>query len=267
MEILYETQVRKIQRKIWFDGSGSLEKGQGLCYNRTVVTSETGETAADKNGKRDKTVSLPSAANCLAFAGVTDQSYTAKTGGQWIIINEPGSVCEIYTGETSLALGFETMLICTITASNPGYFYAAGASKGKGNARLLSTVSAAGTCLAELMTGEESGLVEVIKPVAAGGAITLSKCGTTLIDGSLVSAAHCTNTLANGTFIGQRKRIKVSVLIGASKNFVLTVTSGVQLDGATALASITFNAANEESELEWMGPHWKVIANAGATLA
>jgi len=89
----------------------------------------------------------------------------------------------------------------------------------------------------------------------------------TLINGGTVNDANITYTLADGTVVGQRKGFKITTLIGNSKDFVITVTNGVQLDGSTALATVTIDEAGDQCVLEWMGAHWKLIANSGGALA
>ena len=126
------------------------------------------------------------------------------------------------------------------------------------------------TVLAYLEDGVESGLAEFVTPYTDGSGTTpiTSMVGgwTRLCGGHTVSNGNAIETLANGTYIGQRKLVSLEDDLTTS-DYVLTVTAGVQLDGATALASATFDGVNDESMLEWMGLHWKLIANSGTGLA
>ena len=65
-------------------------------------------------------------------------------------------------------------------------------------------------------------------------------------------------TLANGTYVGQLKRITMVVDGGDG---TLTPTS---LSGGT---TITFNDANDFVELQWNGSAWVIRQNVGCTVA
>jgi len=266
MDIQYETQVKLIQRKVFFLGTGALVEGQGLCYDRDYYTANDKEAVTDAWGFRDKCVNTPSQSNNNSFAGVASKAYSANANGQWIVINEPGSVCYVNTRETSLTIGENTRLICSIDASYNGYFYSVGASKGKGCARVMQSISAAGLVMVELMTGEESGLAERVIPVAAGAAATFMVGGATLINGGTVNDAHVTFTMAAGTYIGQRKYFEITTLVGNTKNVVVTV-AGLKAADDSTLSSLTFNADDENALLEWQGQGWKLITSKGTTVA
>ena len=82
-------QGPKKQRKVWFTGSTALRMGQGLCYDLDYYSSKSGEAVTDPLGFRGNYVAVSDTTNNLAFAGVTDQAYPAKSGGQLITINMP----------------------------------------------------------------------------------------------------------------------------------------------------------------------------------
>jgi len=135
-QALYQNQARVLPRHVWFEGSTALYMGQGLCYNRDYGT------ATDADGRRDKFVELPSGvtnANAQWFAGVSSRAYPAVTGGQWIDIYEPGSVCQVAVGYEDAVIGAK--VTCCASAQDPGRFVKAGFN-GKGTARLLETDSA-----------------------------------------------------------------------------------------------------------------------------
>jgi len=264
---MYETQAKLIPEWVFFQGTTAIVQGQALCYNNDYVTTDTGETATDAWGKRGKVVELPSISNNGSFAGVASAAYAANASGQWILIYKPGSICLVRTGETSLTLGDKTFICAAIDATYNGYFYSTGASKGKGNARVLQTITAAGLVMCELMDGEESGLIQRVTLALAGGAITAFAPGANVVvAGAAVSTDHATCTLADGTFIGQRTSIVISTTVGNSKSLVVTVTNGLKIDD-TSLSTLTFNTAAEAALLEWTGSKWKVISTLGTSVA
>lgn len=65
-------------------------------------------------------------------------------------------------------------------------------------------------------------------------------------------------TLADGTWVGQRKRIVHEVDGGSA---VLTPAHPEHF------ATVTFNAVHDWAELEWTGTHWRVVAFGGAVIA
>lgn len=117
---------------VWFTGSTALVKGQGLCYDQDRGT------AASADATRGSYVELPSASNNLWFAGVADMDYPARTGGQMIKINLPGSVCEVAVS-IGCTVG-STVLTCSAATGDAGRFSAAG-FRGEGTGAALQTVS------------------------------------------------------------------------------------------------------------------------------
>lgn len=128
------------------------------------------------------------------------------------------------------------------------------------------------TVLAYLMDGEQSGLQEILTPQDAT-AVQSMVGGVTFLGGGWTMAADSTATLADGLQNGQKKGIAGLGTL-TTKDWLLTVTSGIQHDGSTALASIAIDAAAEEAVLEWngnFGPNtggvWQLKHYVGATLA
>jgi hypothetical protein len=253
---------------VWFNGSGALVEGQGLCYNWDYGTAGTREP------RRGNEVELPTILNARYFAGVTARAYNARTGGQLVEIHLPGSVCNVMTGvDTVIGVG---RITCQAGAGGDGagHFGDAGFA-GQGSAVPLQTVTAgAGSlCLARLEEGPQSGLIEYITAVA--GANVCMVGGVTYIIGASV-ASDATFTLADGPVTELRKAFIVVTTAVTTNNFVVTVTSGVQgilhATPTTALASLTFNAIGETSILEWDGvlvgtSTWTLTSNIGATIA
>jgi len=341
---LHESQGRNLRRRVKFTGTTALLEGQGVCYAR-----DTG-TATSIDGSRDSKVELPDRTNNLWFAGVAAHDYTANASGQWIFINEPGSVCNILLGADA-TLG--AYLTCSAATGDPGRFSGIG-FEGRGSATLLQTnasgvlgssLDGSATCssagvvtktaaftsavvgdyvyvlggattasgatavtvgkytisvrtsddavtlssspsadaaviafyivsattepraLAYLHTGKESGLTQWTTPITAAASTPVPMVGGhTFIFGGCTLAGDSTATQADGTYIGQKKGWLCKGTITTS-DFVNTVTSGIQLDGSTTLASIKFDAANEVSVHEWSGVKWHNMLNSGATQA
>lgn len=128
------------------------------------------------------------------------------------------------------------------------------------------------TCLGYLMNGEESGLQEILTPQDAV-AVQSMVGGVTLLCGGYTMAADSTATLADGLRNGQKKGFAGLGTL-TTKNWIITVTSGLQHDGSTGLASVSLNAAAEEAVVEWHGNFgtntagvWQLLSYVGATLA
>ena len=104
--VRFQRQARRIERKVRYTGTDALVKGEGLYYDR-----DTG-TATEVDGRRDKNVERGTTINNMWFAGTLQQSYSANSSGQWVRINEPGSVCDVLVGaDTTVKV---TVLTCTV---------------------------------------------------------------------------------------------------------------------------------------------------------
>jgi hypothetical protein len=263
---IHDNQTYLQPKQVFYEGTAALYKGQAVCYNRDVYTSVTGEAVTDAWGKREKYVNLPSTTNNGSFAGVVAEDYAAQDTGREIVIYEPTSVCLVKVLDATTTIGDKSYLTFIVGGTYAGYWTALGASKGKGTAKVLQTLAVAGACMVELMDGDECGGVELTTPAAAGGAIVLMVGGASMINGGTINDAHATFTLADGTYIGQRKYFEITTLVGNSKNVVITVTNGLKIDD-TALSTITLNADDGQCLLEWQGKKWKIISSSGATIA
>jgi len=232
----------------------ALVAGQGVCFNQDYGT------ASAVDGQRLQIVEAPSVTNSRDFAGilVNAKPVTTVLAVVEVLIGGGGLA---YIGAASVTIG--DYLTCDVL---DGKFYAVG-HKGRGTVKVLQTLTAAGLALVELCEGEPSGLVYTQTPALAGGAVVLTPTGRSRINGATVSTSHATWTLADGKVIGERKSIVITNTVGNSKNLVVTVTNGIQIDGTTALASVTFNTAAEEAILEWNGMDWALLGYVGATLA
>lgn len=254
---------RQNLRQVFYDSANALTNGQGVCYERTSAT-RTAATSA-LAGSRDLIVKDPSVTNNHDFAGVVVGDYAARTGGQSVTIAEPGSVADINVTATSVTVGDYLTCDC---GDDVGDFKDVG-FVGRGSVRILQTLAAAGTAQGYLMTGEESGLVQRIAPATgAEGAVVLSPTGITIFDGTNLTGADSTFTLADGNAGGLRKGFVYEVAVtGAGSDLVITVTSGLQLGATTALATLTFATAAQEASATWHVNNWQLVHNSGAAQA
>lgn len=127
-------QGKVIEKRVFFSGSGALVRGAGLCYDRIVASALSPDIAASVatvgSEIRDNCVALPATANRGNFAGVTSQSYSAVSGGQWIVIYEPGSVCQV---QCDVATTINTGMITCMVNGDQGAFGLGGLA-GRGSA-------------------------------------------------------------------------------------------------------------------------------------
>jgi len=236
------------------EDTSALVAGQAVCLDMDRGTA----TAVD--GKRLQFVEAPSVSNNRDFAGILLDAKPAHTSGHV-------SVRVVVSGPALVNVGASSVTLLDYLTADvvDGKFYGVG-QKGRGTVKILQTLVAAGLALADLCEGEESGMVHTQAIAAGGGAVVLTPVGRSLIDGTLADTANSTFTLADGKQIGERKSIKMAVAMAAN-DLVVTVTNGVQIDRTTALATLTFNAINEEAILEWNGMDWALLGYVGVTLA
>jgi len=258
--ILYEKQARKIKRRVFFTGTTAVSEGQGFCYDRDYGT------AAEDNEYRDKYVELPSATNNLWFAGVAAQAYTANANGQWIVIYEPGSVCHVLTDQ-SCTVDTTYVTCCarsdTGGSGTVGTFFKGG-FHGEGTALALETADGSSTatlCLALLLTGEPSGLVETLVPVD-NAAMTNPMIGgvTFFADATTLGTGDSTATMGDGLYLGQRKAIICDAAI-TTNDIDVTVTN----HETSSPEHLFFDANGEATVMEWCDTIWAQISLTAAT--
>jgi hypothetical protein len=234
---------------------------------------------------RQVMVEAPSADNNCHFAGVVDESSNGVVGPNWILINEPGSVCKIYTAAiVSTGSGFRntgTTLAFTIAKSsvggvgtNNGMFYKTGLP-GRGSAVLLAEGAAAdpGSTylkMAKLMTGPESGGVQTLASMTE----ILGRAASTLgcINHGVITYADAVSTgpytaaqisVGSGTFMGQRLIINgplaaASCLVSVQALQAVPFTTGrAALD---ASCWVTCTSGNLTAEVQWMDLTWNGVA-------
>ena len=123
---------------VWYSGTDALKQGEGVCYNTDYATTALPVTAIDAS--RMNRVERPTSSNNRAFAGVAARDYSAQSGGQFVEIFEPGSVCLI-------ALGADTVINTGMLTAQANGGSAAGRFSdqgfpGRGSAIPLQTVTA-----------------------------------------------------------------------------------------------------------------------------
>jgi len=261
----YQKQGKVFSEWVWFEGSTALLEGQGVCYNWDY--NRTDGSAAGAYPERMNRVEVPTVLNARFFAGVTARAYSACTGGQYVEIYRPGSVCNILTKVSStIGVGIYT---CEAGGTYAGYFRYAG-FQGEGSAVPLQTVdnsSAAASCLAFLQPGLPSGLVEVFDNDVGGAQTGYMVGGVTYLDCGTLEA-HATFTLADGTIEGLRKKFIVLTDQGASYNFVLTI-NGIVYNGVEedAVSTATMNNVADSVVVEWSSGDWVLQSSVGCTVA
>ena len=235
-----------ITKWCWYSSNAALKEGQAVCYNW-----DYGDAATTREPRRYNEVETPTTLNAQHFAGVSARAYSAKEYGQFIEIYAPGSVCNIRLRTPADVTCGVDVLTFDVTSGHAGYFRYEGLV-GEGSATVLQTVDGTAgetdyTCLARLQEGEPSGGLEVVDIVDGGalvGSGTVMLFGTTLLSGADFDiAGDCTYILADGTFLGQRKKFKTLVEIVTS-DFIITVTTGTESWGSGDLDTLTWAGAN-----------------------
>jgi len=107
--------------------------------------------------------------------------------------------------------------------------------------------------------GRESHLCEFIQPLASTAVSPTTLVGTTFAAGGTLTAADSTATLANATYVGQRKVIRgVAALV--TNNYVVTVTTGFSFTGLTrtAVSTATLDGVGDYAAFIWTGTAWRL---------
>jgi hypothetical protein len=128
------------------------------------------------------------------------------------------------------------------------------------------------TCLCYLFDGEESGLQQVINPKSAA-AVAAMVGGLTLVAGGYTLAGNSTFTMADGTRENKQKAFGCLGILTTSV-YIVTITSGLKMDGSTGITTFSVNAAHEFAKFQWNGAFglltggvWQLQAYVGATFA
>ena len=86
MEVRYQHHAPKKRKRVFFNGSTALIRGQAVAYDRAATSSDPAFAATDSWEKRDNQVAAISSSNHRRYAGISYTAYPAVSGGQWIEI-------------------------------------------------------------------------------------------------------------------------------------------------------------------------------------
>lgn len=310
MAVIHGGAAVPVKTKRVFLHTGTAHEGYGVNYNWDAIDC-TAENETGYSGQfgtatitasiamwcdaRQLMVEAPSADNNCHFAGVVDKASDGVVGPNWITINEPGSVCKVYTkGTVSVGGSYRNTggtLTFTIAKSstggvgtNNGMFYKTGLP-GRGTAVLLAEGAASVPSdtylkMARLMTGDESGGVQTLASMTQ----ILGRAATTagVINHGVITYADAVSTgpytaaqisVANGSFIGQHLIINgpladASCLVSVAAVMALPFTTGpAALTVKTLITASTANLTAETQFLDmtWNGVAWVTWANCVAT--
>lgn len=260
----------QILDRVFFEGSVALAQGTALCFNQDYGT------ATSVDDSRARRVELPNSTNHNWFAGVVTQAYAANPAGQWVTIARPGSVVQVLAdGATTIGNygGFLANDAGSLsTQANVGVFSVAyNNGLGVGTVQYLQTIGSAGLCQACILpTGPQVGGIEVFTAAAAA---VVSPLGTSVI--ARASGVQTTNglTLADGTFVGQTKRLIITGGTSDATHLNLGADKGKRpphdVGGALAIEGVTWDrfvsgtSGTDRWTQVWDGEFWRVtLTNA-----
>lgn len=120
------------------------------------------------------------------------------------------------------------------------------------------SISAATSSAAGSMSAADKGKLDAsfsaVQNLSGAGAVSLTARTTRLT----ASAPAQALTLADGSFVGQRKSIRAKTVAGGNTQILTPATFA---DGST----IAFDASGQWIELEWQTGGWIVVAHGGPT--
>jgi hypothetical protein len=238
-----------VRMTVWYTGTDALFEGEAVCLNTDYGT------ATDVDGRRINYVERPSADNNFAFCGVADRNYSAKSGGQVIAINAPGSLGVKVALGANVAIGVGRLNFQVGGGSGAGRFVKAG-FPGRGSIVPRQTVAAG--ILEDGLTGTWS--------LAVDG-ITLTMTATAGL------AAGDTVILVSGEQESATKKIVPGRYTIASITDATDLVLSSSAVGATPVAALTcagyaFNGnptcqADLDTGAESGGTEFASILNAG----
>jgi len=214
---------------VWYEGTDALYEGEPVCYN----TDYAGDGVTYAEARRGSHVERPTASNNTAFAGVAARNYSAKSTGQFIEINCPGSKC------VRVALGVDTVINTGILTFTVAGRYDVGAStglktdcrfytgkyRGRGSAIPRQTVTAV---LLAGMTGGWSLANDGVTITATGAAAAGVAAGDTVV--LLGGADDATDTVVPGKYTVSSVGTN-TIVISSSAGAATTPTSACTCTG------------------------------------
>jgi hypothetical protein len=225
-------------KRVFLAGGNTAYTGRAVCYNHDAVA-QTAEGYAmsvltaitDWCDARRVQVEAPSQNNNINFAGVIDRQSNGVVGPNWILIHEPGSICQVATSAV-ISIGTSTQnenayLSFTIgvtsaaeyTTLNGKFTYTG--LLGAGAAQILEESTANGLVMAQLVEGSQCGGVQAVGttvtisalgvnsdlPLIQHGVVTLTACNLNTADPDYFSVGL---SAVSYKFPGQRLIIKTA---------------------------------------------------------
>lgn len=290
--------------RVYYTGSDKLLEGYALCFNFDAVdvTAENlalSATTAQVCSARRLQVEKPSFRNHGHFAGVVSARSNGVTGPGWIEINRPGSVCNIYCAASAdhVATTSEIGTGQTLTFTTGYYSFKYTGLPGCGSAITLQTVdrsSTKGLVMAELMTGSQSGGVQLIQAstitsahepamasaadavMSIGGSVFMTLFGVTMLNASGIDAVLTISTglgfgaICSGLPVGTRKVFQSAQACTLAAPFTVSVSLGQEQTGSLPLSpradkTLTIGSTVIDcSTLLWNGLNWVRTTNSSS---
>ena len=172
------------KKKVYFEGTDTLQEGYALCYNRDSGTAATATIA------RAYLVEKPATANLKYFAGVVSSESAGVTGPQWVTIIESRgapTVTNVFTDQ-SCTLGTTKLAV-----KNGDYALGAAGSATVNVALALQTVDRSGT------DGLVQAQIEDVSLLEVDQAAAVTATQSTITDSSGATSTPRTFSLFAGT--------------------------------------------------------------------
>lgn len=236
--------ANRVVSDVWYSGTDALKKGEAVCYNTDYGT------AATKTPSRSNRVERPSSSNNMAFAGVAERDYPARSGGQMITINCPGS-----TG-VDVALGANVTIgtgILTFTVGSGGASrFVKGGFVGRGSVVPRQTVAAA--VIEESLTGAWSLATDGVTltvvataGLAAGDTVVLLGGEDEGTSKNIVAGKYTIASITSATVL-----VLASSAVGATPGAALTCTGYAYSGNPTCQADLL--DGDESGGVEFLSP-------------
>jgi hypothetical protein len=129
--------------------------------------------------------------------------------------------------------------------------------------------------LAELLDGQDCGLHEVVQPPTTGGAATLDimEYGKTFLVGDITLTEDSIHTMANGSFIGQKKLIEClgtfaghDAKLAFTGSFRCCIQSGNYAHDFIDMTTLEFNGAGDKAFVIYNDPWQEVVTSDGVVV-
>ena len=236
----HEAGGRAIQASFWYGGSDALKLGEPVCFNTDYGT------ATDADARRCNRVERPSTSNNRAFAGTAARSYSARSGGQMIEVNLPGSK------SVPVALGVDTVInVGLLTFALGVGRFQAGKYLGRGSAVPRQTktavIEASMVGAWSLATNGVDLTVTSTAGINAGDTVVL--LGGEIEDGggSIVPGKYTVASITSGTVL-----VLASSAITGTAGAALTCTGYAYTGNPTALCDLL--DGDESGGVEFLSP-------------